>query len=262
MKTEKKGVSRNAAVAGVLALMVGASPAAADEAGARALLAAMSDYMTGLETFRFNFDSTLEIVTTDDQKIGLANSGTVAVARPGTIHATRVGGFSSMELGFDGSTFTLVGQNTNTYAQTAMEGTVDSMIDTLRADYGVILPGADLLMANPQEVLLEGVTDVKDLGSGVIGGQECDHIALRNDELDLQIWIAQGDTPHPCRYVLSAREVPHQPQYDIQISNWSTDVAADDLTVEIPDGATEVDLDAVASMMQSLPEIFVVGDAQ
>ena len=262
MKTEETRGGRSAAAAGVLVLMAMASPASADEADARTILAAMSDYMTGLETFGFSYDSTLEIVTTDDQKIGLATSGTVSVARPGRIHATRRGGFSSVELGFDGSTFTLVGQNSNTYAQTAMEGSVDSMIDTLRADYGVVLPGADLLMANPQEVLLEGVTDVKDLGSGVIGGQECDHIALRNDELDLQIWIAQGDMPHPCRYVLSARGVAHQPQYDIQISDWRTDVAADDLTVDIPDGATEVDLDAVTTLMQALPEIFVIGDAQ
>ncbi|MGI1661772.1 DUF2092 domain-containing protein [Palleronia sp. KMU-117] len=262
MKTNEKRAGRSVAAAGVLALMAMTSPAAADEADARTLLAAMSDYMTGLETFKFTYDSTLEIVTTEDQKIGLATSGTVAVARPGSIHATRVGGFSSVELGFDGSTFTLIGRNSNVYAQTVLDGTVDSMIDTLREDHGVILPGADLLMANPQAVLLEGVTDVKDLGSGVIGGQECDHIALRNDELDLQVWIAQGDIPHPCRYVLSARDVPHQPQYDIQIRNWTTDVAADDLSVEIPDGATEVELDAMTSLMQALPEIFVIGDAQ
>jgi len=262
MKSEETRLGRGAAAAGALVLMAMASPAAADEADARAILAAMSDYMTGLETFAFTYDSTLEIVTTEDQKIGLATSGAVSVSRPGRIHATRAGGFSSVEMGFDGSTFTLVGRNSNVYAQTAMAGTVDGMIDSLRTDHGVVLPGADLLMANPQEILLEGVTDVKDLGSGVIGGQECDHIALRNDELDIQIWIAQGDTPHPCRYVLSARDVPHQPQYDIQIGDWTTDVADDDLSVEIPEGAAEVDLDAVTSLMQALPEIFVIGDAQ
>ena len=60
------------------------------------------------------------------------------------------------------------------------------MIETLRGDQGVVLPAADLLETDPAAILLEGVTDVKDLGSGVIGGQECDHIALRSDELDIQ----------------------------------------------------------------------------
>jgi hypothetical protein len=222
----------------------------------------MSDYMTGLETFSFNYDSTLEVVTTEDQKIGIATSGTVAVARPGNIHATRMGGFASMELAFDGSTFTLIDQNTGTYSRLAIDGTVDSLVDTLREDHGVILPGADLLMANPMDTLLDGVTDVKDLGSGVIGGLECDHIALRNDELDLQIWIAQGETPHPCRYVLSARDVPHQPQYDIQLSDWTTDVNADELSVSLPDGATEGEFAAMTTLIQALPETFIPGATQ
>ena len=41
------------------------------------------------------------------------------------------------------------------------------------------------------------VTDVKDLGSGVIGGVECDHLAFRAKDTDWQIWIAQGEEPIP-----------------------------------------------------------------
>ena len=49
------------------------------------------------------------------------------------------------------------------------------------------------------------VTDVKDLGSGVIGGKECDHLAFRAKDTDWQIWIAQGDEPYPCRYVITSK---------------------------------------------------------
>jgi hypothetical protein len=255
------GMSR-ATTAGALALVVLAGPAAADEADARAILAAMSDYMSAQQTFSFDFDSTLEVVTTEDQKIALASSGTVAVARPGLIHARRQGGFADMEMAYDGIVFTLIGHNANVYAEVALEGTIDSMIDTLRNDHGVVLPAADLLMANPAEILMDGVTDVKDLGSGVIGGQECDHIALRSDELDLQIWIAQGDAPYPCRYVLSARTVAHQPQYTLQIDDWETDVESDDLTVTIPQDAQGVDLDSITLLSQELPDNFTTGAAK
>ena len=37
---------------------------------------------------------------------------------------------------------------------------------------------------------------MKDLGSGVIGGRECDQFAFRTDDVDWQIWIAQA-TPFP-----------------------------------------------------------------
>ena len=42
--------------------------------------------------------------------------------------------------------------------------------------------------------LMADVVNVKDLGSGVINGKECDHLAFRAKEADWQIWIAQGGT--------------------------------------------------------------------
>jgi hypothetical protein len=57
------------------------------------------------------------------------------------------------------------------------------------------------------------VTDVKDLGSGVIGGVECNHLAFRTPDVDWQIWIAQGDRPYPCLYVITSPKVAGYPQY-------------------------------------------------
>jgi hypothetical protein len=47
--------------------------------------------------------------------------------------------------------------------------------------------------------LLPLVTDAKYLGTGIIGGVECDHLAFRDADVDWQIWIATGDRPYPCR---------------------------------------------------------------
>jgi hypothetical protein len=55
------------------------------------------------------------------------------------------------------------------------------------------------------------VNDVKDLGSGVIHGVECDHLAFRTKEVDWQIWIGQGARPYPCRYVITSKKVTGWP---------------------------------------------------
>jgi hypothetical protein len=52
------------------------SGARADEADAKKLLKAMSDYMTTQKAISFGFDATLEIITKDNQKLALASSGT------------------------------------------------------------------------------------------------------------------------------------------------------------------------------------------
>ena len=94
----------------------------------------MSDYLTGQKTFAFGYDATLEIVTPDHQKIMLANSGTVDLNRPDKIRATRDGGFSSVEMLFDGQTLTVEHKDAKTYAQAAVPGTIDNVIEVLRED--------------------------------------------------------------------------------------------------------------------------------
>ena len=76
-------------------------------------------------------------------------------------------------------------------------GTIDQLVDVLRDKYHRPLPAADLLMSDPYKELMPDVTDAKDLGSGVIHGVECDHLAFRTKEVDWQIWIAQGARPYP-----------------------------------------------------------------
>jgi hypothetical protein len=171
------------------ALMVSA-PARADEAQAKALFKAMSDYLAAQNAISLDYDSYLEIVTTQEQTLGLASSGTVTLNRPDKIRATRTGGFANVELVFDGKTASLIGKNANFYAQAEAPGTIDRLIEELRDKYHRPLPAADLLMSNPYDRLMPLVKDAKDLGSGVIGGVECDHLAFRTEEVDWQIWIA------------------------------------------------------------------------
>jgi hypothetical protein len=87
--------------------------ASADEASAKALVKAMSDYMAAQKVISFSFDTDLEIVTKDKQKLALASSGTVVLNRPDKLHVTRHGGFADAEAIFDGKTLSLIGRNAN-----------------------------------------------------------------------------------------------------------------------------------------------------
>src|SRR5215469_15832307 len=93
------------------------SAAQADEANAKSLLKAMSEYLAAQNAISFDYDSTLELVSTQQQKIALAGSGTLTLNRPDKLHATRAGGFSNIEMSFDGRTLTVLGKNANLYAQ-------------------------------------------------------------------------------------------------------------------------------------------------
>jgi Predicted periplasmic protein (DUF2092) len=147
--------------------------ARADEAQAKSLFKAMSDYMAAQKAISLEYDSTLEVVAGQDQKLAVASSGTVTLNRPDKLHATRTGGFANVELAFDGKTLTVLDRNANASAQVDATGTIDRLVDELRDKYHRPMPAADLLMSDPYNELMPLVVDAKDLGSGVIRGLEC-----------------------------------------------------------------------------------------
>ncbi len=247
-----------------LVLLLGTSAGAkADEADAKRILKAMSEYLAGQNSISFGFDATLEVVTTEEQKLGLASSGTLTLNRPDKIRVARTGGFTDVEMSFDGKTMTLLGKNLNIYAQIDVPGTIDHLVDELKDTYNRPLPAADLLLSNPYNELMLDVVDIADLGSGVVGGVKCDHLAFRTKEVDWQIWIAQGDQPHPCRYVITSKLVGGGPQYTIQIRDWQTgeSLSADDFSFKNPTQAKNVELKDLKGA-DELPDHFTKGETK
>jgi hypothetical protein len=260
-----RNFTRNARTWAAVVVLVGTagitsiSVSRADEAQAKSLFKAMSDYVSGQKAISMEIDTILEVVTKDGQKLALASSGTLTLNRPDKIRVTRKGGFADVEFGFDGKTATLLGKHSNAYAQAEVPGTIDHLVDELRDKYQRPVPAADLLMSNPYKELMPLVVDTKDLGSGVIRGVECDHLAFRTEEVDWQIWIAQGERPYPCRYVITSHKVAGSPQYTIDVRNWKTgtEVAADSFSLQIPTGAKKINPSDLPDF-DELPAIFAI----
>jgi hypothetical protein len=184
-----------------------------DSAEAKKMLKAMSDFLAAQKTLSVGFDTVYEVVAPTDQKLGLASLGTATLARPDKIRVMRSGGFADFEILYDSKTLTFLGKNANLYTQVNAPGTIDQLIDTVQDKYHRPLPGADLLTTNSYEELMQDVYDSKDLGSGVINGVECDTLAVRKNDVDWQIWIAQGERPYQYRFVVMSKLASGDPQY-------------------------------------------------
>ena len=81
-----------------VATLAFASPGRADEASAMKILQNMSQYVGKLKQISAEFDSAIEIVTPEVQKIQFASSGTVLLSRPDKLRITRTGGYTDVEL--------------------------------------------------------------------------------------------------------------------------------------------------------------------
>lgn len=218
--------------------------------GARAddpakILKAMSDYLASQKSLSAKFDSDVEIVTPELQKIQFTSSGEMKMNRPDKLRIHRTGGYADVELVYDGKTVSLYGNNAKSYVQSDLAGTIDKMIDTLQSRSGVGLPGADLLLSNSYDELMANVIDGKHIGQGVVEGVECEHLAFRGPETDWQIWIEAGAKPVPRKYVITSKTIAGAPQYTLKIRDWKTDANADgDFVFKSPADATKVALDS------------------
>jgi hypothetical protein len=243
----------------VVAALLSASRAWAQEDDAAKILKGMSDYLTGQKTISASFDSDIEVITSDLQKIQFASSGQLLLSRPDKVRFTRTGGYADVELVFDGKTATVYGKNLNAFTQLNSPGSVDQLIDRLRADYFLEAPGADLLLTHVYDDLMKDVVNAKHIGRGVIDGVECEHLAFRNPDVDWQLWVEVGAHPIPRKYVVTSKDVTGAPQYTLRIKEWKTDAQprADTFAFKPPPSAKQVDVKALSSIDEVPPGVAI-----
>jgi len=240
-----------------------ASAARAEDGEAQTILRTMADYISRQENLSLKYDADVEVVTPAVEKIQFSASGDVTMSRPNKFRISRTGGYADVELVSDGSSLTIYDRGGNRFAQIPATGSFDEIVDTLRAETPVELPGADFLLAKPYEELMAGVLEAKHVGRGVIEGVECEHLAFRNLDTDWQIWVEIGDRPLPRKYVITSKAVGAAPQYTLRLRDWKTGVspASEAFAFKPPEGSTGVAI-TVLKDINEIPEGIVPGGAK
>lgn len=206
--------------------MAAAAPmASADESGALRILKAMADHVSSQPSLTLKYDSDMEIVTSALEKIQFSASGEAMLSRPDKFRISRTGGYADIELVSDGIHVTLSDKDHKRFAQVPGSGSFDQIVDRLRTELMVELPGADLLLSKAYDELAAGVIEAKHVGRGVVEGVECEHLAFRNTDTDWQIWIEAGERPVPRKYVITSKTVAAAPQYTLRIRDWKSGVS-------------------------------------
>ena len=239
-------------------------PASAEDRAA-VLLKSMSDYLGAQPSIAASFDGSMEVVTNDLEKIQFNSSGDFLLVRPDKLRISRKGGFSDVELRYDGKTAALLGKNSNVFAEVEAPGTVDQLLKAIEDQYSITLPGADLLVSNVFSAVSDNIIEAKYVGPDVINGVTCDHLAFRGDGLDWQLWIEANGDPIPRKLVITNKTAAGAPQYTIQLSKWQPkpSVAADSFTFAPPPDGKKLELQEFASVtdMDEIPPHIGGGEA-
>ncbi len=169
------------------------------------VLESMSAYMTGLNQFTYTASNTQDVVIAGNQTLTMFADSKVSVKRTNRVRSDRTGDMGKLQFYYDGQTLTLNGQSDGYYAQHEFGQNLDGMLEHIRDELGLEVPGADLLYDNPADELLEAAESGIYLGTVEVNGEMCHHLAFRTPDVDWQIWIETGDRPLPRRYSVTSK---------------------------------------------------------
>jgi len=241
--------TRNALAAALAVAVIGAAPAvmaATPNADSDALqiLKRMTDYLGGLESFSMHTENSFEDVLDSGQKIQYDFASSVVIQRPNKLRAERTDGAVDQLVVYDGRTLSIYEGSHDLYATIAAPDNLDDLLHFSRDALDLVPPAGDMVFSNAYELLTAGVTSGFVVGEAVIDGVPCTQLAFTTPVVDWQVWIADGDTPLPVKYVLTTRDDPAQPQFIALISDWNTDAKTKDKLFEFkaPSTATETEL--------------------
>jgi len=217
---------------------------AADTANAQQAMAAlhrMADFLATLKTFEITSASSRDEIVDGDMKIQKNALNTVTVRLPDRLYASIHGDDRDLQFFYDGQAVTLYSRNHNYYATKPAPSTVRTTLDTIQTRLNVTIPLADIIQMAAGENVLQEVSRAGYIGTSSIEGAVCDHVAVRQPNVDWQVWVERGSTPLPRKLVITSKTKPLQPQYTAVLT-WNLMPRIDDelFTFVPPAGAVRI----------------------
>jgi len=188
---------------------------------AMAALDKMGAYLRTLKAFQVTAVMTTDDVLDDGQQIQSGSVVDLLAAKPSQLRIEIKSDSKHRLFLYDGKTFTVWAELVNYYATVPAPPTIAELVDKLDEKYGIELPLVDLFKwGTPQSVEEKRIIGALDFGPSSVDGVTCEQYAFRQDGLDWQVWIQQGDYPLPRKLILTTLTDEARPQHT-EILTWN-----------------------------------------
>jgi hypothetical protein len=175
----------------------------------------------------------------------------VTVRRPNRMLVEVSGDDGENKLMFDGKSAVVYSGAEKKYASVPVpDGTIQAMMQELVGRLGVDFPLADFLAEAPNKAFLTGVTAGRVVGTVTIDGSPYLHLFFSQPPgIELELWLSKNDQSLPKRLIVTYRNLPGQPAFIAEFSDWNFDIHPSDadFAFQPPPGATPIELKPAAA---------------
>jgi hypothetical protein len=198
-----------------------ASPPAVDPEVVKAL-ESMGAYLRSLKTFEVSVTSVADELLDNGQMAQFTSRSTVKVRRPDGLQLDTVDDRGDRkQLFYNGRSTTVYGPAHKFYATVPAPATIAEVVQLLAQKYGIEVPITDLFYWGADNVRTADIRSADSLGETQVDGHATTHYAIREKDVDWQVWIDRGDKPLPRKLVITTMAQTARPQY-ATLMRWKT----------------------------------------
>lgn len=229
-----------------------AAPAAAPVVTAESsqALDRMGAYLRSLKTFQVVSTASTEEVYPNGQKLQFLQKTSYLVGGPEMINVEVTTDRQSRRFYYDGKTLSVVAPRSKMYTNLPVTGTIGEVLTKAYDRFGIEFPLQDLFRWGTPAATADRPSEGFKVGVAQLGAHATDHFAFRQDGVDWQVWIDQGDKPLPRKMVIANTEDPTQPEY-VAYFEW-------DLSPSIAPGAFQFKPGADDKMIEAAKAVAAV----
>lgn len=197
------------------------APASGDPDDPYTIFQNMVDLLRGLKRFSVTVDDTSDYHLSSGQRAQISTRSVFDVQKPDKARFEFRGKDIDRMAWYDGETISILERPKKLYTVIPMPPTVESAIDTLANDYGVIFPMIDLIRGRGYHALTKRATKVLYVGITAIEGVECHHLFFDSNLLSAQVWVATESPPLPLQVLITYKEADGPRRFLGTYSNWN-----------------------------------------
>jgi hypothetical protein len=206
------------------------------------VLRRMSTTLGAAKAFTYRSRSIVEVPAKTGQFITHFSSADVALKRPDKLRARLTGEAPHFDFYFDGKTASAFAPATKVYSTVEAPSTIDTMLPALEQETGIRFASAPLLFSDPYDVLTRKLASGVVVGTTVVNGRPCQHLAFRSPGVNWEIWIESGERALPWRLAVTFTDRTNFPRVLVEFLNWNLNpwLKAGDFVFRKPANAREI----------------------
>jgi hypothetical protein len=216
-----------------------------------------ADFLAAQENYSFQADIAFDVVQANGQVLEFGGSRDYLIRRPDRLRIESINDDGRVkQLFFDGKSILIDIPNEDAYVRVEKPGTLYAAMDYLVEELGAPSPLEDFTSENfaagPADRIVSGFY----VQRVALGDRICEHLAWRTQDVDVQLWVQEGDEPVPCRVVITYKKATAHPQFAADFRHWdfAPDVDEELFSFTPPESAEQLQVQSFVRELHDVME--------